>query len=223
VKRGELRLILASASPRRRRLLIEAGFKFEIVAPTVVEVSSRHLTLRETTLCNALRKGLTVARAHSDALVLAADTLVALEGAIIGKPRDLADARRILARLSGREHTVASGVFIGHLARRRFEIFAVVSEVFFKKWNARQIESYLAKINPLDKAGAYAAQGRGGEIVARIVGSRSNVIGLPLEEIRPALARFGVYPPNEPRPPQSRPTPASRRPPGGERSKESRR
>ncbi len=188
------RLILASASPRRRRLLSEAGFEFEIVAPEVEEISPRALTAREITSWNALRKGLAVARSHPHDVILAADTLVALGREVIGKPADLAEAHRVLASLSGRAHTVVSSVFLGHLAGGRTETFTVVSEVAFKKWNARRIEKYLGQINPLDKAGAYAAQGRGGAIVARIVGSRSNVIGLPLEKIAPALARFGVRP-----------------------------
>ena len=192
MKAGALRLILASASPRRRRMLADAGYDFEIVAPEVEELSPIELTVREITCWNALRKGLAVARAHPGAIVLAADTLVALEREVIGKPADIDEARRILARLSGRQHTVASGVFLGHLASGRAETFSVVSQVVFKKWSRQQIDDYLEKINPLDKAGAYAAQGRGRAIVARIVGSQSNVIGLPLEKLRPALARFGL-------------------------------
>ncbi|HEY2801940.1 MAG TPA: Maf family protein [Chthoniobacterales bacterium] len=185
-------LILASASPRRRQLLTNAGFDFAVFLPSVKEVFPSNLTLREITTWNALRKGLAVARAHPDAVILAADTLVGRDHEVIGKPANLKEARRTLQRLSGRTHTVVSGVFLGHLARGRTETFTVLSEVVFKKWGDREIEDYLTKIDPLDKAGAYAAQGRGRTIVRRIVGSRSNVIGLPLEKIRTALARFGV-------------------------------
>lgn len=185
-------LLLASGSPRRRDLLAAAGFKFEIVVPQVAEVSRSDFSLREITSWNALRKGLAVARRHPAAVVLAADTLVALEGEVIGKPADLHEARRILARLSGRKHDVATGVFLGHLARGEVETFTVVSQVIFQPWGVHEIEHYLSEIDPLDKAGAYAAQGRA--IVRRIVGSRSNVIGLPMEKIRPALARFGIRP-----------------------------
>lgn len=188
------RLLLASASPRRRRLLGEAGYRFEVVAPEIEELAPSSLTVREITCWNALRKGLAVARRHPDAVVLAADTLVALEGKIIGKPVDLADARQILARLSGRSHLVATGVFLGRLTRGRTETFAVISTVSFRRWNRPRIDRYLREIDPLDKAGAYAAQGQGRAIVARIAGSRSNVIGLPLEELRPALTRFGLTP-----------------------------
>ena len=188
------RLILASASPRRRQLLTDAGFAFEVVAPETDEILSANFTIREATCWNALRKGLTVARTRPDAVVLAADTLVALEQQVIGKPADLAEARRILRLLSGQTHVVATGVFLAHLRRGKSETFCVLSQVVFKKLSDRMIEEYLATIDPLDKAGAYAAQGRGRAIIARIVGSRSNVIGLPLEQTRAALARFAIRP-----------------------------
>ena len=194
------RLLLASGSPRRRKILSDAGFEFEVIVPQVEEIVGRGLTLREITLCNALRKGLAGARAQPHAVILAADTLVALEGAVMGKPVDRADAKRILMRLSGREHTVATGVFIGHLASGYTKMLASFSQVLFKRWDGNRIDNYLRKINPLDKAGAYAAQGRGGEIIARIVGLKSNVIGLPLEEIQPVLARLGILPNESPQP-----------------------
>ncbi|CAN5403078.1 Maf family protein [soil metagenome] len=190
--KGGPRLILASASPRRRRLLAEAGYAFEVVVPAVAELHGTEYTLREVTCGNALRKGLAVARRHSDASVLAADTLVALEGRLIGKPADRAAATRLLRLLSGRTHQVATGVFIVHFRRRRSLLFSVLSQVVFKKLSDRMIQDYLTTINPRDKAGGYAAQGPGRAIIARIIGSTSNVIGLPLEKTRPALARFGL-------------------------------
>jgi septum formation protein len=192
------RLLLASASPRRRQLLADAGFEFEVVTPTVDEVSSATFTLREATTWNALRKGLTAARAHPDEVVLAADTLVELGGRVIGKPADRAEAVRLLRLLSGQTHVVASSVFIAHLRGGKSENFTVLSRVVFKKLNDRVIKDYLDRIDPLDKAGAYAAQGEGGDVIARIMGSRSNVIGLPMEKTSAALARFGIgrVPPN---------------------------
>ena len=192
------RLLLASASPRRRQLLADAGFEFEVVTPTVDEVSSATFTLREATTWNALRKGLTAARAHPDEVVLAADTLVELGGRVIGKPADRAEAVRLLRLLSGQTHVVASSVFIAHLRGGKSENFTVLSRVVFKKLNDRVIKEYLDRIDPLDKAGAYAAQGEGGGVIARIMGSRSNVIGLPMEKTGAALARFGIgrAPPN---------------------------
>lgn len=188
------RLILASGSPRRRELLTRAGYDFDVAPPAIGEISNPGLTLRETTCCNALRKGLSVAREHPEEIVLAADTLVALDRDILGKPADMAEARRMLVRLSGRRHFVATGVFIGHFASGQIDTFVVLSQVIFQRWGEQQIADYLKKIHPLDKAGAYAAQGNGRAIVMRIVGSRSNVIGLPLDRVRPALARFGIRP-----------------------------
>ena len=188
------RLILASASPRRRELLSRAGFDFEVVAPGVNEVQSGKLTLGEATCWNALRKGLAVARRRPNDVVLAADTLVALDDQVIGKPANRAEALRILRLLSGQTHYVSSAVFIAHLAVGRSESFRVISRVVFKKLSDQQIEDYLDRIDPLDKAGAYAAQGFGRAIITRILGSRSNVIGLPIEKTGAALRRFGIRP-----------------------------
>jgi len=192
---GRPRLVLASASPRRRQLLADAGYDFEVVAPVVEELHSENLTLREATCYNALRKGLAVARAHPSRVVLAADTLVALDHQLIGKPADRAEAARLLRLLSGRTHLVASGVFIAHLRRGKSLAFSVLSRVVFKALSDRMIEEYLATIDPLDKAGGYAAQGTGRTIIARIIGSRSNVIGLPLEKTGDALEHFEIRPP----------------------------
>jgi septum formation protein len=173
-------------------LLSEAGFECEVVVPEIKEVSSSEITLREATSWNALRKGLTIARLRPNDIVLAADTMVALEGQILGKPADRAEAVRILRLLSGRAHLVTTGVFVAHLGAGQTETFCVTSRVVFKKLSDRMIEDYLARIDPLDKAGAYAAQGEGRVVIARISGSRSNVIGLPLEKTCAALERFGL-------------------------------
>ena len=187
-------LVLASASPRRRQLLADRGYDFEVVAPVVKELHSDKLTLREATCYNALRKGLIVARAHPGRVVLGADTLVALDHQLIGKPADRAEAARLLRLLSGRMHFVVSSVFIVHLHRGKSLAFSVLSRVVFKKLSDRMIEEYLASIDPLDKAGGYAAQGTGDAIIARIIGSRSNVIGLPLERTGAALEHFDIRP-----------------------------
>ena len=188
------RLVLASASPRRRQLLADAGYDFEVAAPVVKELHSDKLTLREATCYNAMRKGLIVARAHPGRVVLGADTLVALDQQLIGKPADRAEAAGLLRLLSGRMHFVVSSVFIVHLHRGKSLAFSVLSRVVFKKLSNRVIDEYLATIDPFDKAGGYAAQGTGRKIIARIIGSRSNVIGLPLEETGAALEHFDIRP-----------------------------
>jgi nucleoside triphosphate pyrophosphatase len=187
-------LVLASSSPRRVALLSEGGFEFEIASPRIAEKFDMALTLRELTLWNAFRKGMSIAQTRPDAVVLAADTLVALENQVIGKPADLDEAAGMLRRLSGRTHEVCSSVAIYQLTSGRSAVFHDVSRVRFRQLSKPEIESYLAKVGPLDKAGAYAAQGSGAEIIAKIEGSFTNVVGLPMEKTIPALAKFGIRP-----------------------------
>lgn len=176
------RLLLASASPRRRELLGEYGYEFEIELPQVAEVSPAHLTTGEMALFNARLKANEVARRFPDAVVLGADTLVSLDGVPIGKPNDLADAHRMLSQLSGRLHQVYSGVAVICHATGAVRTGVEVSHVRFHRLTAAEIEAYLRRIEPLDKAGAYAAQDVGeGSVVSGIEGSRTNVIGLPME------------------------------------------
>ncbi|MDP9253492.1 MAG: Maf family protein [Verrucomicrobiota bacterium] len=186
--------VLASGSPRRGGLLKEAGYRFTVRAADVEEISNRSLTLCEIALCNATRKGLRVARAHPDAVVLAADTLVALHGEVMGKPADLKEAMSILRQLSGRTHEVCSAVFICDLERARSCAFHEISRVRFRSLSGHEIRDYIASVDPLDKAGAYAAQSRGSAIIARIDGSFTNVVGLPMEKTTAALRRFGIEP-----------------------------
>jgi septum formation protein len=181
-------LILASNSPRRRTLLAKAGYEFEVFAPAVSEIAVKHLSLRELTIANATRKALLVSRLHPHRIVLAADTLVALDGKIIGKPCDLDHARAILRRLSGRTHNVCTGVLI--LGPQRRISFAEISSVRFRKLSESAITKYFGVVNPIDKAGAYAAQDAGRSIIASVAGSFTNVIGLPMKRTMEALARF---------------------------------
>jgi septum formation protein len=175
-------------------LLSEGGFEFEIASPRVVEKFSTTLTLRELTLWNAIRKGMAIAQTRPGAVVLAADTLVALDNRIIGKPSDLSDAAGMLQRLSGRTHEVCSAVAIYLQISGRSAVFHESSRVRFHRLSNSAIENYIAKVGPLDKAGAYAAQGSGAEIIAKIDGSFTNVVGLPMEKTVAALAKFGIRP-----------------------------
>lgn len=187
-------LVLASSSPRRVALLSEGGFEFEIASPRVTEKFSTTLTLREVTLWNAIRKGMAIAQTRPDAVVLAADTLVALENQIIGKPANLSEAAQILQRLSGRTHQVCSAVAIYHQTLGKSAVFHESSRVRFRRLSDAMIQSYLAKVDTLDKAGAYAAQGGGAEIIAKIEGSFTNVVGLPMEKTVVELAKFRIRP-----------------------------
>lgn len=167
------------------------------------ELTGEHFSPRELVLVNAVAKARAAAHIHPAAVVLGGDTLVALGHRLIGKPRDLAAARKILRQLSGREHCVCSGVCL--IAPRVAPItFSEISSVRFRKLTARMIDEYLARIDPLDKAGAYAAQENGEEIIAAIRGSKTNVIGLPMERLVGFLTRLGIRPAfneSRPRPP----------------------
>lgn len=188
------RFVLASGSPRRRQLLEKAGYEFEVISPPVEEVSHDWLTIRELTVCNARRKAWCVAQTLPNAVVLGADTLVTIDDQILGKPADLKEATQILRLLSGRSHAVWTAVCICHSASGRAQSLCAVSRVEFRDLTDRAIKLYLAKVNPLDKAGAYAAQGHGKEIIKSIEGSYSNVVGLPMEMTAGMLRVFGITP-----------------------------
>ena len=164
-------LILASASPRRAELLHLLKLKFRIIPSAATEVFDEQLSPFEICQLNARRKARTVAKKNPDSLVLGADTLVFLDGEIMGKPASHADAERMLARLQGRTHQVVTGISLIYLRAHRERIFAESTGVMFHPLDAGQIRDYLAKVNPLDKAGAYAIQEHGDLIISEISGS----------------------------------------------------
>jgi len=180
-------LILASASPRRAEWLRQLGLQFQVVPSDAGEFAHEHLSPLELCQLNAHRKARAGAQKFPDALVLAADTLVFLDDAILGKPVDLAEAQRMMERLQGRTHQVVTGVVLIHLRAHREHVFAVSTNVRFRALTAGQIQNYFAKVNPLDKAGAYAIQEHGDLIVEEISGSYSNVVGLPVERLQEEL------------------------------------
>lgn len=175
-------LILASASPRRRDLLTQAGYTFSVRTANIPEVSQPGEDAIRLTLRLARQKAEAVAAASPEvgeaAIVLGADTVVAIDGEILGKPRDAADAARMLRLLSGRTHQVVTGVCV--LRGDRQQAAAEVTHVCFRALSDREIAEYVATGEPLDKAGAYAIQGRAGRWVPRISGCYFNVVGLPL-------------------------------------------
>jgi septum formation protein len=183
-------LILASASPRRAELLRQLKSNFRIVPGDAKEIFDEQLSPSELCQLNAHRKARAVAKKNPDSLVLGADTLVFLNGKIMGKPADIADAQRMLTQLQSRTHQVVTGVSLIHLRAYRERMFAVSTDVTFHPLDAEQVRDYLAKINPLDKAGAYAVQEYGEKIIAEISGSYSNVIGLPVERVGDELAAW---------------------------------
>jgi septum formation protein len=188
------RLVLASQSPRRRELLAQLGVALE-VRPAHADESQAP---GEAPRAYVLRVARDKARAVPGDLVLAADTAVVLGDEILGKPADAADARRMLAALSGTVHEVLTAVVVRRAAPA-LELDAVVAtRVRFASLSPAQLDWYVATGEPLDKAGAYAIQGAGGAFVLEVEGSVSNVVGLPLAETAALLGRAGFPLPWEP-------------------------
>jgi len=179
-------VILASQSPRRIELLKSVVSDFQVIPSSVEETLRPGQSPEENAVALALEKARSVAARHPGHLVIGADTLVALEGEIIGKPEGPGDARRILKRLSGREHQVITGVAV--VFGRSFQA-AEVSRVRFHPLTEQEIDRYVATGEPLDKAGAYAIQGIGAALVAAREGSHSNIVGLPIGLLKKLLAQ----------------------------------
>jgi septum formation protein len=183
-------LILASISPRRKELLQQMGVEFSVMPSSVPELHDEQLTAWEISQLNACRKARPVAKKFPDALVLSADTLVYHKTKLYGKPANRADAARMLVELQGKTHQVVTGMCLLHLRSHKQKVFAEMTDVTFRPLTRKQIENYLTKINPLDKAGAYAIQDHGELIVEKISGSFSNVVGLPIEMLRQELSQW---------------------------------
>lgn len=184
-------LILASASPRRRELLASLGVAFQIVAAEVTEHEESSTDPRIMVTHNAALKADWVSARHPDALVLGADTTVFLDGHALNKPRDLEEARAMLRRLSGRTHTVFTGLAVRRQSDGTKVDETVATDVTFKVLDASAIDAYVSRVHVLDKAGAYAIQEHGDMIVAGYVGSWTNIVGLPLETTKQILTRCG--------------------------------
>jgi septum formation protein len=190
-------LVLASGSPRRRQLLERAGVSFEVLPAGIEELEQAGEAPEALVLRLAREKAIAVARrvgGHPRRVVLGADTLVVLGEDVLGKPRDAADAEEILGRLVGHTHRVLTGVAVVSSDAFRVREHLVASRVRMRPAGPDEIRRYVATGEPLDKAGAYAAQGRGRDFIEEIVGSESNVIGLPVDEtlglLREAVASW---------------------------------
>ena len=177
-------LILASSSPRRSSYLRELGIRFLEIPSGVDERRLRNETPYRYVKRLAIAKTLAVSKRHPEVPVVGADTIVVVDGQILGKPRDARDARRMLRKLSGRSHRVLSGMaMVGEATYSGERVGSGVSStrVSFRRLTEEEIRGYVETGDPLDKAGAYGIQGKGGLLVTRIEGSFSNVVGFPLE------------------------------------------
>ncbi len=185
-------LILASSSPRRQEMLRVLGIAFEIHPAEIEEIPFHGEEPAAFAARMARQKAQAVARVHPDAVVIGADTVVVLEGRILGKPVDAADAVRMLKALRGQEHKVMTGfsVIVREAGIERNRV--ITSTVFVRRLTDREIEGYVATGEPLDKAGAYAIQGIGAFLVEGIVGSYTNIVGLPLSELLDELEAIGA-------------------------------
>lgn len=192
-----MRLILASASPRRRELLGRLGLPFEVRPSGLAEalVPGVAATAQAMALAEAKARDVAAelrASAGGPALVLGADTLVVLEGRPLGKPASRDDARQMLRALRGRPHQVVTGVALCEVPSGRGAAEAVTSDVLMRAYSDAEIDAYVATGEPDDKAGAYAVQGAGGRLVVRVDGCYTNVVGLPLGTTARLLRAFGL-------------------------------
>jgi len=186
------KIILASASPRRKELLEAIGLKFE------VEPSNYEEDIRSTADPHELVKSLSLAKAravagnHRSALIIAADTLVVCEGRLLGKPHTETEAREMLEAINGKQHSVITGFTIMDAGDNRAVSGSVETRVYVKRLTSEEIVAYVKSGEPLGKAGGYAIQGLGSVIVERIEGDYCNVVGLPLSALAESLKEFGV-------------------------------
>jgi septum formation protein len=187
-----MKLILASASPRRAQVLRDAGFVFQIISSALDETPLDGESPQDLVRRLAENKAQLVAqRTVGPAFIIAADTLVAVDSKILGKPRDAAEAREMLGQLAGRTHSVHTGLAVLRLPDEALRLELETTQVSFTPLSNEEIGSYISSGEPFDKAGAYAVQGRGGRFVTRIEGSYFNVVGLPLACLYRVLREMG--------------------------------
>lgn len=187
-------IILASGSPRRQQLLDELGLPFRVVVSDAPETLTPGLSAAEQAILLAVRKARAVGAVLATGLVLGADTMVVLDGEILGKPVDDADAFAMLRRLSGRDHQVITGLSLVDVSSGKEHHEAVTTIVTMRDVSDAEIADYVATGEPRDKAGAYAIQGVGAALIARYQGCYANVVGLPLCTTARMLADAGALP-----------------------------
>lgn len=188
-----MQLVLASSSPRRQELLTLLGLSFEVCPSEFHEHPTSGLSPIEQVKHFAREKARSVARVRPHALVLGSDTVIDLDGQLLGKPIDLTDAHTMLTRLTGRSHQVHTAIAVCDRARHLESVEVATAEVRMKANLAHAYDRYLASKESLGKAGAYAIQGLGGDLVERITGDYTTVVGLPLRLVAHLLQSAG-YP-----------------------------
>ncbi len=187
------RIVLASASPRRKEILGKTGLKFTVDVSDYEEDMALELKPHQLARFLSSEKAKTVAVKYENALVIAADTFILFQGGLLGKPHTEKEAKRMLTLLNGRSHSVITGFTVIDTNSKKKLSRSVETKVYFKKMTLKEIEMYVRTGEPLDKAGAYAIQGLGSVIVRKIEGDYFNVMGLPLSSLTDVLKKFGVY------------------------------
>lgn len=187
-----IRLVLASGSPRRRELLTALGLEFEVRVSDIEERRAEGEPLDEYVVRLARDKGKAIAQQQRDAWIISADTVVCVGGDLLEKPQSVDEARSMLRQLSGRKHVVYSGVALQHAATGYEDARVVTTTVSFVPLREEQIDWYVKTEEPMDKAGAYAAQGIGAMFIASIEGNYTNVVGLPLSTLTMMMEEAGL-------------------------------
>ncbi|QQK77118.1 septum formation inhibitor Maf [Salicibibacter cibarius] len=188
-------LILASASSRRQQLLNESGYAYTVAISNIEEKINDEQTPADNAVQLATAKAADVYNRYPDAVILAADTIVAIDGGLLGKPMDESDAVRMLTHLSGKKHEVYTGVCIKQGTKTR--AWTEKTNVYFHHLSEQCIQAYVETGEPMDKAGAYGIQGKGARLVERFAGDYYNVVGLPIAKVVRVLRDFQIYPGGE--------------------------
>lgn len=186
------KIVLASASPRRKELLEGTGLKFEVDASDYEEDMSVRMEPHKLARFLSREKAKAIAERHKNALIIAADTFIVFKGRLLGKPHTGKEATKMLEMLSSKSHSVITGYTVLDTGTKKVVTGSEETKVYFKRLSEKEIRNYVRTKEPLDKAGAYAIQGLGAVIVERIEGDFFNVVGLPLSALVESLKKFGV-------------------------------
>lgn len=186
------KIILASSSPRRKQLLEQIGLRFEIEASNYEEDMTLKMEPSKLAEFLSLGKAKDVAQKHKDSIIISADTIVAIDGEIFGKPKTPERAKYMLQKLSGKAHSVITGFTIIDTGTNKQITKSVETKVYFKNLSEKEIDAYIATSEPLDKGGGYAIQGKAGLFVEKIEGDYFNIVGLPILSLAEELKNFGI-------------------------------
>ncbi|OGW25418.1 MAG: septum formation protein Maf [Nitrospirae bacterium GWC2_42_7] len=186
------KIILASASPRRKEILMKTGLKFKVDASEYAEDNGHKLSPQKLAIYLSSEKAKSVAIKYKNAIIISADTFIVFKNRIFGKPRNISNAREMLKLFSGKPHSVITGFTIIDTSENKRVSKTVETKVFFRKLNDKEIESYLRTKESLGKAGAYGIQGMGAMLINKIEGDYYNVMGLPLTALVENLKKFGI-------------------------------